>query len=144
MTIFYCQLPSLSSWNKNYLLLVIPYVENSNFYLITLLSLPEVQSKPPGNVVLRRSFPEIIFDAVNYYFQPQLSTAGHEPPVFWPSGSERTGHGWENTRINEGIPLLLFSSLEQQGSLVVQRHKSYNSKAVINHDSKFYVVHKNK
>lgn len=66
-------------------------VKNSNHYLITLLSFPEVQSIPPGNAVLHQSFLEIIFDAVNYYFQLQQSTAGHEPPVFWPSGSKRIG-----------------------------------------------------
>lgn len=57
-------------------------VKNSNLYLITLLSLPEVQSIPPGNVVLLQSFLEIIFDAANYYFQPQQSTAAHEPRDF--------------------------------------------------------------
>ena len=117
-------------------------VKNGNHYLITLLSRPEVQSIPPGNVVLHQPFLEIIFDAVTYYFQPQQSTAGRELPVFWPSGSKRIGHCWENTRINSGIPLLLSSSLEQQGPLVVQRHKSYNRKAVVNYDSQFYVVYK--
>lgn len=57
-------------------------VKNSNLYLITLLSLPEVQSIPPGNVVLLQSFLEIIFDAANYCFQPQQSTAAHEPRDF--------------------------------------------------------------
>lgn len=74
--------------------------KNSNHTFFTLLSLPEVQSTPPGNVVRHQSSLEIIFDAVNYYFQPQQSTAGHGPPVFWPSGSKRIGHCWENTRIN--------------------------------------------
>lgn len=67
-------------------------VKNSNCYLITLPSFPEVQSTLPGNIVLLRSFPGITSDAVNYCFQPQPSTVALEPPDFWPSGSERTDH----------------------------------------------------
>lgn len=109
----------------------------TNCYWITFLSAPEVGSRPPGSAFLSQSSPEIISDVVNYYFQPQQSTAAHGPPAFGLSHSERIKNYWEKPRINEGIPQLLFSSLEQRGSLMVQRHKSYNGKAVINHDSKF-------
>lgn len=113
-----------------------------NCYLITLLSAPEAGSRPPGNAVLPQSSLEIISDVANDCFQPQQSTAAHEPPASGLSHSKRKDNYWEKPRINEGIPLLLFSSFEQRGSLVMQGHKSCNGKAGINHHGKFDVVYK--